>query len=56
MRKVIPVILVTVALIVIFSAAAAEDWQNEARSMLTLINEFRTGDNAFAPYQLKIKQ
>ena len=47
MRKVIPVILVTVALILIFSAAAAEDWQNEARSMLTLINEFRTGDNAW---------
>ena len=47
MKKVIPVLLAAVVLILVYAAAAAEDWQNEARSMLTLINEFRTGDNAW---------
>lgn len=47
MKKVIPVLLAAVVLILVSAAAAAEDWQNEARSMLTLINEFRTGDNAW---------
>ena len=47
MKKIVPVILAAVVLVLIFSAAAAEDWQNEARSMLTLINEFRTGSNAW---------
>ena len=47
MRKIIPVILTAAILVLIFSAATAEDWQNEARGMLTLINEFRTGDNAW---------
>ncbi len=34
-------------MILVFSFAQAEDWQSEARSMLTLINSFRTGDNAW---------
>ena len=47
MKKVIPVLLAAVVLLLVSAAATAEDWQNEARSMLTLINEFRTGDNAW---------
>ena len=40
-------IVVCFTIMLLFSAALAEDWQSEARSMLTLINSLRTGDSAW---------
>ncbi len=40
-------IVVCFTIMLLFSAALAEDWQSEARNMLTLINSLRTGDNAW---------
>ncbi len=43
----IPAMLVLVLAVLAVSAASATDWTAEARSMLKLINDFRTGGNAW---------
>ena len=42
----IPAALVLLAAVLFVSVASAKDWTKEARGMLKLINEFRTGGNA----------
>ena len=46
-RRLLWIMTAALVMLLVFSFAQAEDWQSEARSMLTLINSFRTGDNAW---------
>ena len=47
LRKILFAVAVMSVLLVLASAACAADWMAEARSMLKMINEFRTGGNAW---------
>ena len=45
--RMILIACIILACLAAVSAASAEDWQAEARKMLQMINDFRTGDNAW---------